>query len=99
MGPGELGVLIPIFALAIPIAAIVSNGMQKVAKLRLEEAKARAGNLDAGTPGEVQALREEVADLHRELEELNERVDFAERLLAQARDQGRLAAPPGAPNQ
>jgi hypothetical protein len=99
MGPGELGVLIPIFALAIPIAAIVSNGMQKVAKLRLEEATARAGNLDAGTPGEVQALREEVADLHRELEELNERVDFAERLLAQARDQGRLAAPPGAPNQ
>jgi predicted RNase H-like nuclease (RuvC/YqgF family) len=98
MGPGELGVLIPIFALAIPIVAIVSNGMQKVAKLRLEEAQARAGSMDAGTADEVRALRDEVADLHRELEELYERVDFAERLLAQARDQGRLGPPPGAPN-
>jgi cell division protein FtsB len=97
MGPGELGVLIPIFALAIPIVAIVSNGMQKVARLRLEEAKARAGSLDAGTADEVRALRDEVADLHRELEELNERVDFTERVLAQAREKGRLAAPPGAP--
>ena len=93
MNPGVIGACIPMFVLAIPIVAIISSGVQKLAKLRIEEAKARAGSLDEGTGAEVQALREEVTALHGELEELNERMDFAERVLAQVRDKGRLPGP------
>jgi hypothetical protein len=39
---------------------------------------------------EVDALREEMQALRGEVGEMQERLDFAERLLAQARDQGRL---------
>ncbi len=47
----------------------------------------------AGLTAEVDALRDEVAGLRRELEEAQNRIDFAERLLAQGRQQGKL--PPG----
>jgi hypothetical protein len=40
-----------------------------------------------------QAVLEEVEGLRRDLSELQERVDFAERLLARQRDAGRLAGP------
>ena len=43
--------------------------------------------------GDVEALREEVSGLRRELDEAQNRIDFTERLLAQARAQGKL--PPG----
>lgn len=80
MGRQELALLIPIFALAIPVVAVIFNGMQKIAKLRLEEVRLRLGG---GTePGEVQALRNDVESMRGELAELQERVDFAERLLA-----------------
>jgi ubiquinone biosynthesis protein UbiJ len=39
---------------------------------------------------EVDAVREDVQALRHEVGELQERLDFAERLLAQARDQGKL---------
>lgn len=39
---------------------------------------------------EVDAVREEVQALRHEVGELQERLDFAERLLAQARDQGKI---------
>ncbi len=51
-------------ALAIPVVAIATSGLQKVWRLRLEEA---------------QLL------LRRELSELNERVDFTERMLVRGR--------------
>ena len=44
---------------------------------------------------EVDALREELQHLRGEMGELQERLDFAERLLAQARDRG-LLGPGGA---
>ena len=40
--------------------------------------------------GEVEALRDEVAGFRRELDEAQNRIDFAERLLSQARTQGKL---------
>lgn len=43
---------------------------------------------------EVEATREEVAALQRRVAEIEERQDFAERLLAQARERGLLSAPP-----
>jgi predicted nucleic acid-binding Zn-ribbon protein len=50
----------------------------------------RSGELGAGAEAELTALREEVGDLRRELGELHERIDFTERLLAQAREKDRL---------
>ena len=80
MGRQELALLIPILALAIPVAAVILNGMHKIAKLRLEEARIRLGG--GGDPAEFQALRTEVDAMRGELNELQERVDFAERMLA-----------------
>ncbi len=44
-------------------------------------------------PAELDALRDEVAGLRQQVGELAERQDFAERLLAQARERGLLNAP------
>jgi len=88
--PQVLQPLIPIFALAIPLAGIVFYGLQRLARTRLEEARLRAGVLDRGAETEIAALRDDAGDLRRELSELQERMDFAERLLSQARDMERL---------
>ncbi len=60
---------------------------------------ARSGDTDPGAheavaqlQGDVDALRDEVSGLRRELEEAPNRIDFTERLLAQARTQGKLPA-------
>jgi hypothetical protein len=74
--------LIPIAALAIPVAAIVFSGWQKVLRLRIEEARIRAGGGQGEGPDELQRLRGEVEQLRNELNEVQERLDFAERLLA-----------------
>jgi hypothetical protein len=87
-----IALLIPIVAMGIPIAAVVFHGMQKVAALRLEEARLRAASADTA---EVEALRGDVAELRQELLDVQERLDFAERALVQSRDPGRL---PGAGN-
>jgi len=97
MGRQELALLIPLFALAIPVAAVILNGMHRIAKLRLEEARLRLG-VGGAEPGEVQALRSEVESMRGELTELQERVDFAERMLANPNRSGdalRGAHPPG----
>ncbi|MGH7567800.1 MAG: hypothetical protein ACREL9_02345 [Gemmatimonadales bacterium] len=50
------------------------------------ERQVRLDALDGGESSEeVQALRNELETVRRELSELNERVDFAERLLARGR--------------
>jgi Tfp pilus assembly protein PilO len=85
-----IALLIPIFALAIPLAGIVFFGLQKLARMRLEEARLRAGVQDRGTETEIAALRDDVGELKRELSELQERMDFTERLLSQAREVERL---------
>lgn len=63
------------------------------------ELGAHAGDTDPGSgqaveqlAGEVEALRDEVSGLRRELDEAQNRIDFTERLLAQARTQGKLPA-------
>ena len=86
----SMALLIPIIAMLIPIAAIVMGSMQKIAKLRLDEAKARAGVLPDGTLAELDQVRGEMDQLRHELAEVQERLDFTERLLAQRRDQERL---------
>jgi hypothetical protein len=85
-----IALLIPILALAIPVAGIILYGLGKIARLRLEEARLRAGVLDKGSEGELAALRDEVGELRRELGDVHERLDFAERLLSQVRELERL---------
>ena len=59
-------------------------------------AVARRISGDRGEPGdaaalaEVDALREELQALRGEVGDVQERLDFAERLLGQVRDQGKL---------
>lgn len=88
-----IGALIPIFVMLVPISAIVMGGLLRMKKLRLEEAKLRAGSLPDGGMAELEQLRADVDQLRQELGEVHERLDFTERLLAQRREQDRL---PGA---
>jgi len=88
---GQLGVLVPILALSIPVLAIFFNGLHKTIRLRIEEKQSRA----APAPGQadLQALAEEVDRQRQELAEVQERLDFAERLLARGAAGDRLPAP------
>lgn len=90
-----MGVLIPILALCIPVLAIAFNGMQKVYRLRIEEARIRAGAYGEGGAAELEQLRSEVDDLRRELGEVHERLDFTERLLSRNADRDRLTGGQG----
>lgn len=85
-----IALLIPITAMLIPIVAIVMANLQKIAKLRVDEARARAGDLPDGALAELDAVRGEMDQMRHELAEVQERLDFTERLLAQRRDHERL---------
>jgi hypothetical protein len=67
-------------------------GLWAQARMRLGDARSRTGALDKGNEVEIPALRDEVGEVRRELGEMQERLDFAERLLSQAREGDR---PPG----
>jgi len=43
MNPEGFAVFIPIVALCIPVAGIIFHGMEKIARLRVEEAKVKSG--------------------------------------------------------
>jgi hypothetical protein len=88
-GPGEVWVL-------IPVVAIVMWGLQGVARaLRgLPEPRSHhrsRGHRAQAAPDEVagpdEAVRAELDDMRRRLTELEERQDFAERLLTRAANQ------------
>ena len=85
-----VALLIPVFALAIPLAGVIFYGLQRVARTRLEEARLRLGARDKGGEAEIVALRDEVGELRRELGDVQERLDFAERVLGQVRELNRL---------
>jgi hypothetical protein len=86
----SLVLLIPILALSIPVLGIVMGGMLKLAKLRIEEARVRGGALPDSAIAELDQVRTDMDQLRHELAEVQERLDFAERLLAQRREQGKL---------
>ena len=64
----------------IPIAAILVWGGIKIASIR---AKARVGAVDPEAAARLEAMETELGTLRQELGEVHERLDFAERLLAQ----------------
>ncbi|MGB7212623.1 MAG: hypothetical protein WBC97_08340 [Gemmatimonadales bacterium] len=82
MDKGTLALFIPILALSIPLAAVLIRGYHTTIRLRIEEAKAQRGSGDGDTEA-IEQLRQEVA-------EIQERLDFTERLLAQNREGERL---------
>ncbi len=73
----------------IPIAAIAGWVAVKIAKIK---AQSRAAGADPDTAGRLQALEQDVGTLRQEIVEAQERLDFAERVLAQ-RPPDRLEPP------
>jgi hypothetical protein len=67
-------------AFLIPVSAIVAWGAVKIAKIKAES---RIAGGDPETTTRLQALEQEVGALRQEIVEAQERLDFAERLLAQ----------------
>ena len=80
MDPSLLGPL-------VPIAAIIAFAAVKIVKLR---ASAAPASLPADVTARLEALEQRVDGLQQELSETHERLDFAERLLSQARDDRRI---------
>jgi hypothetical protein len=87
-----LFVLIPIMFLGIAVTGIIATTFLKMQKLRLEEAQLRAGDV-----GDLNDLARKVSDLQDELADVQERLEFAERMLAQVKDSPGL--PAGQPRQ
>ena len=79
MDPAFLGPL-------VPIAAIIAFAAVKIAKLRATA----PSSLQADVSARLEALEQRVDGLQQELSETHERLDFAERLLSQARDDRRI---------
>ena len=80
MNAGELGVLIPIIAVGGFFAWMIALTLSKT-----YTAKLKAHAPPAGATGQEEVLAA-VDELRREVAELAERVDFAERLLAKGRE-------------
>jgi hypothetical protein len=83
MGPDSLFAFMP-----IAVVAIATWGVIKVVKIR---AQGRVACADPETAGRFQALEQEVGTLRQELSETQERLDFAERVLAQGPETRRVA--------
>lgn len=78
----------------LSVIAMVGFGLLAFPLVRAISERIRP-RVDAGIKDEILGLREDVLtelrDMRREVSELGERVDFAERLLAKQRDSDRLA--------
>jgi hypothetical protein len=89
MDKQSLALLIPIFALTIPIIGIIMGGLLKLQKERTAAARLQA-EPDPGLLNELEELRNEVHLLRGELTEVHERLDFTERLLTARNDRPQL---------
>jgi hypothetical protein len=82
-----------ILALSIPIVTILTFGAVFISRGPIGHAIAKAIAGHAGeTEVEVAELREQVTQLRLEMAEMEERLDFAERLLARPAGTERLQA-------
>lgn len=77
-----LAVFIPILIFLIPVLAVTFNGLTKLAKVKAE------GQRGLGTEAleRIAELETDVQQLRQQLLETQERLDFAERVLAKPRD-------------
>jgi hypothetical protein len=74
----------------IPVSAIVMGGLVMIAKYLTQSR--RQGSSEA-VESRLEALEHELTSVRGELAETQERLDFAERLLSQSREDKRLDAP------
>ena len=79
MDPGFLAPL-------IPIVAIIAFAAVKIARLRASRPELPSADVTA----RLEALEHRFQDLQQELAETQERLDFAERLLTNAREERQL---------
>jgi alkylation response protein AidB-like acyl-CoA dehydrogenase len=82
-----------VVALLIPIAAIVTGGVVKIFKVRESSRFANRDGDSQALQARLAAMEQDLAAMRGELSETQERLDFTERLLAQAREAKRLNSP------
>jgi hypothetical protein len=70
----------------IHAALAVVFGLWAQRRMRLDDGRAGTDALGQGSGDEISALRDEAGEVRRELSEVQERLDFAERMLSKARD-------------
>ena len=99
MDPDIFQGIAAVLGVSIPVLALSIGGLLLLSRSRLGDAVARRIAGDSRHPeceAQLDALQDEVAVLRAQLAETQERVDFAERLLARVEDQRReLAARDG----
>jgi hypothetical protein len=77
-----------ILAPLIPISAIVAFAAVRIARIRA----GRPESLSADVSARVDQLERDYHDLHEQLAETQERLDFAERLLTKAREDRQIGS-------
>ncbi len=88
MGPMDVMAFLALMATLCTVGVAFSPlGRALAERIR---GRARGPALDTG---EVEALHDELSAIRRQVDELAERQDFTERMLAQARERGLLQAP------
>jgi hypothetical protein len=73
----KFGVFIPILIFLIPVLAVTFNGLTKLAKARAEHGAVGGEALDR-----IAELENAMQHVQQQLSETQERLDFAERMLA-----------------
>jgi len=79
-----MGSLFLLLVFGVPIVAIVTKSMEKMQRERIKA--------EGGSSPRLEALEAEVQSLRQDLTEAQERLDFAERMLAKNKQPGQLGA-------
>ena len=83
-----IGILVPIFLFAV--GGVIAISFSPIGKAVARRLGGKEEAAESAALAEVDALREELVAVRADLGEVQERLDFAERLLAQARERGLL---------
>ena len=87
-------VIVPVFVFAV--LGVIGLSFSPVARALARRISGDTPALEGGRradAAEMDALRGDVGELRRELDDVQNRLDFTERMLAQARERGQLKAP------
>jgi Tfp pilus assembly protein PilN len=87
MDPGALGVL-------VPVSAIIMFGLVRISRhWRTAAPEVSSGSLNQ-LEARLDSMEHDLATLHQELTDTQERLDFAERVLSQSREPKRMEDSP-----
>jgi hypothetical protein len=89
MNVGILQAIAEVLVVTIPVIVVGVGGLLLLSRSRLGEALARRIAGDSRDPAgqeQVDALQDELLGLRNQISEMQERIDFAERLLGRAAD-------------